>query len=119
VVSGIACKKRVLLVGPNPHGTHPRWLDFETVMVESADDLLFPAVAQEASDIVIMDDNFASIVSAVMWGRCVRHPCRRGLRRLVLLAGLCVCWVVVSRLNSSELEEKRQNVSNSSPEDSS
>ena len=26
---------------------------------------------QEASDIVIMDDNFASIVNAVKWGRCV------------------------------------------------
>ena len=28
-------------------------------------------VAKNASDIIIMDDNFKSIVSAVMWGRCV------------------------------------------------
>ncbi|KAJ7034959.1 calcium-transporting ATPase [Mycena alexandri] len=28
-------------------------------------------VAKEASDIILMDDNFASIVKAIMWGRCV------------------------------------------------
>jgi len=28
-------------------------------------------VAKNASDIIIMDDNFSSIVAAVMWGRCV------------------------------------------------
>ena len=27
-------------------------------------------VAKEASDIILMDDNFSSIVSAIMWGRC-------------------------------------------------
>ncbi|KAG9085466.1 hypothetical protein FS749_004392 [Ceratobasidium sp. UAMH 11750] len=28
-------------------------------------------IAKEASDIILMDDNFASVVSAIMWGRCV------------------------------------------------
>ena len=28
-------------------------------------------VAKEASDIILMDDNFTSIVKAVMWGRTV------------------------------------------------
>lgn len=28
-------------------------------------------IAKEASDIVILDDNFVSIVSAVKWGRAV------------------------------------------------
>jgi len=28
-------------------------------------------VAKEASDIILMDDNFTSIVKAIMWGRCV------------------------------------------------
>ncbi|KDQ49090.1 hypothetical protein JAAARDRAFT_686421 [Jaapia argillacea MUCL 33604] len=28
-------------------------------------------VAKEASDIILMDDNFSSIVKAIMWGRCV------------------------------------------------
>jgi len=34
-------------------------------------------VAQEASDIVIMDDNFASIVKTVMWGRSVYDNIRK------------------------------------------
>ena len=29
------------------------------------------AVVQEASDIIIMDDNFSSIVKSVLWGRLV------------------------------------------------
>ncbi|GKD19976.1 calcium-transporting ATPase 12, plasma membrane-type-like protein [Tanacetum coccineum] len=29
-------------------------------------------VAKESSDIIILDDNFASVVMALMWGRCVR-----------------------------------------------
>jgi hypothetical protein len=28
-------------------------------------------VAKNASDVIIMDDNFVSIVAAVKWGRCV------------------------------------------------
>jgi len=34
-------------------------------------------VAKEASDIVIMDDNFASIVNTVKWGRCVYDNIRK------------------------------------------
>eukprot|EP00741_Cyanophora_paradoxa_P020079 tig00021234_g19380.t1 len=34
-------------------------------------------VAKEASDIVLMDDNFTSIVNAVMWGRCVYENIRK------------------------------------------
>jgi len=37
-------------------------------------------VAKEASDIVIMDDNFASIVKAVMWGRSVFDNIRKFLQ---------------------------------------
>lgn len=37
-------------------------------------------VAKEASDIVIMDDNFSSIVKAVMWGRCVFDNIRKFLQ---------------------------------------
>ena len=28
-------------------------------------------VAKEASDIILMEDNFSSIVKAIMWGHCV------------------------------------------------
>lgn len=34
-------------------------------------------VAKEASDIIIMDDNFASIVKTVKWGRCVYDNIRK------------------------------------------
>merc|ERR1719436_2258169 len=34
-------------------------------------------VAQEASDIIIMDDNFASIVKTVQWGRSVYDNIRK------------------------------------------
>eukprot|EP00961_Rhodomonas_salina_P276124 3730355-Rhodomonas_salina.1 len=35
---------------------------------------------QEASDIVIMDDNFSSIVKSVLWGRSVYDNIRRFLQ---------------------------------------
>ncbi|KAL2913623.1 plasma membrane calcium [Polyrhizophydium stewartii] len=37
-------------------------------------------VAKEASDIVLMDDNFASLVKAVLWGRCVYDSIRKFLQ---------------------------------------
>ena len=37
-------------------------------------------VAKEASDIILMDDNFSSIVSAIMWGRCVNDAVRKFLQ---------------------------------------
>ena len=37
-------------------------------------------LAKEASDIVILDDNFKSIVSSVMWGRCIFNNVRRFLQ---------------------------------------
>lgn len=38
------------------------------------------AVAKEASDIILMDDNFASLVKAVVWGRCVYDSIRKFLQ---------------------------------------
>ena len=37
-------------------------------------------VAKEASDIVLMDDNFASIVKAIMWGRAVNDSVKKFLQ---------------------------------------
>ncbi|KZW01245.1 calcium-translocating P-type ATPase [Exidia glandulosa HHB12029] len=37
-------------------------------------------VAKEASDIILLDDNFVSIVSAIMWGRCVNDAVRKFLQ---------------------------------------
>jgi Ca2+-transporting ATPase len=36
-------------------------------------------VAKEASDIVVLDDNFASLVKAVVWGRSVYDSVRKFL----------------------------------------
>ena len=38
------------------------------------------AVAKEAADIILMDDNFASAVKAVLWGRCVYDSIRKFLQ---------------------------------------
>jgi Ca2+-transporting ATPase len=40
-------------------------------------------VAKEASDIVLMDDAFPSIVNAIMWGRCVNNSVRKFLQFLI------------------------------------
>lgn len=37
-------------------------------------------VAKEAADVIILDDNFASIVKSVMWGRCVYDNIRKFLQ---------------------------------------
>jgi len=36
-------------------------------------------VAREAADIILMDDNFTSIVKAVMWGRNIYDSVRKFL----------------------------------------
>lgn len=40
----------------------------------------YTTVAKEASDIIILDDNFGSIVKAVMWGRSVFDNIRKFLQ---------------------------------------
>ena len=37
-------------------------------------------VAKEASDIILMDDNFASIVKAILWGRCIGDAVKKFLQ---------------------------------------
>jgi hypothetical protein len=51
-------------------------------------------VAKEASDIIIMDDDFASIVSAIMWGRCVNDSVKKFLQfQISVVSSLpsCLC----------------------------
>ena len=52
-------------------------------------------VAKEAADIVILDDNFTSIVKAVMWGRCVFSNIRKFLQfqLTINLVALIVAFV--------------------------
>ncbi len=46
-------------------------------------------VAKEAADIVILDDNFSSIVKSVSWGRCVFA----NLRKFLQVRCLTYCWL--------------------------
>ncbi len=51
-------------------------------------------VAKQASDIIILDDNFSSIVKAVMWGRNVRENIQKFLQfqLTVNVVGNTVCY---------------------------
>lgn len=58
-------------------------------------------VAKEASDIILMDDNFSSIVSAIMWGRCVNDAVRKFLQFQVSVNIAAVIITFVSAVASS------------------
>ena len=47
--------------------------------------------AKEASDIILMDDNFASIVKVVMWGRCVNDA----IRKFIQFQGSAIITVII------------------------
>ncbi|KAF7374979.1 Calcium-transporting ATPase [Mycena sanguinolenta] len=59
-------------------------------------------VAKEASDIILMDDNFASIVKAIMWGRCVNDAVRKFLQFQVSTNVTAVVITFVSAVASSQ-----------------
>ncbi|KAG0145622.1 hypothetical protein CROQUDRAFT_45541 [Cronartium quercuum f. sp. fusiforme G11] len=60
-------------------------------------------VAKEASDIILMDDNFASIVDAIMWGRCVNDSVKKFLQfQLSVNITAVVITFVTSVASSSE-----------------
>ena len=61
-------------------------------------------VAKEASDIILMDDNFASIVKAIMWGRCVNDAVRKFLQFQISVNITAVIVTFVSSVASSEEE---------------
>ncbi len=60
-------------------------------------------VAKEASDIVIMDDNFASIVQGVKWGRAIVENVRKFLQfQLTVNVSACLLTFVVACLNNGD-----------------
>ncbi|KAH9168805.1 calcium-translocating P-type ATPase [Lactarius sanguifluus] len=61
-------------------------------------------VAKEASDIILMDDNFSSIVKAIMWGRCVNDAVRKFLQFQIATNVTAVVITFVSALASNEEE---------------
>ncbi|KAK0599030.1 hypothetical protein LWI29_001747 [Acer saccharum] len=54
-------------------------------------------VAKESSDIAILDDNFASVVTVLRWGRCVYNNIQKFLQfqLTVSIAGLVINFVTV------------------------
>ena len=60
--------------------------------------------AKEASDIILMDDNFASIVKAIMWGRCVNDAVRKFLQFQISTNITTVIIAFVSAVSSSQEE---------------
>jgi Ca2+-transporting ATPase len=61
-------------------------------------------VAKEASDIILMDDNFASIVKAIIWGRCVNDAVRKFLQFQISTNVTAVVITFVSAVASAEEE---------------
>lgn len=61
-------------------------------------------VAKEASDIILMDDNFSSIVQAIMWGRCVNDAVRKFLQFQISTNITAVIITFVSAVASASEE---------------
>jgi magnesium-transporting ATPase (P-type) len=61
-------------------------------------------VAKEASDIVLLDDNFASIVKAVMWGRTVFDAVRKFLQFQLTVNVTAVTTAFITAVASTDNE---------------
>lgn len=61
-------------------------------------------VAKEASDIILMDDNFASIVTAISWGRCVNDSVKKFLQFQISVNITAVLLTYISAVASSDEE---------------
>jgi len=59
-------------------------------------------VAKEASDIILMDDNFASIVNALMWGRAVNDAVRKFLQFQITVNITAVLLAFISAVSSDK-----------------
>jgi len=61
-------------------------------------------VAKETSDIILMDDNFASIVKVIMWSRCVNDAVRKFLQSQISTNITAAIITFVSAVASDEEE---------------
>lgn len=59
-------------------------------------------VAKEASSIILMDDNFSSIVKAIMWGRAVNDAVRKFLQFQLTVNITAVLLTFVTAVSSSD-----------------
>ncbi|KAH8422449.1 uncharacterized protein LDX57_000204 [Aspergillus melleus] len=60
-------------------------------------------VAKEASAIVLMDDNFASILTALMWGRAVNDAVRKFLQFQITVNITAVLMTFISSVSDAEM----------------
>lgn len=59
-------------------------------------------VAKEASSIILLDDNFKSIVTAICWGRAVNDAVARFLQFQITVNITAVCLTFVSSVSNSD-----------------
>ncbi|KAK4520697.1 Ras- protein RABG3f [Mucor velutinosus] len=59
-------------------------------------------VAKEASSIILMDDNFSSIVKAIMWGRCVNDAVKKFLEFQITVNIVAVILTFISAVASTD-----------------
>ncbi|KAK3081909.1 hypothetical protein LTS18_012600 [Coniosporium uncinatum] len=59
-------------------------------------------VAKEASDIILMDDNFASIIKALLWGRTVNDAVKKFLQFQITVNITAVLLTFISAVASDE-----------------
>lgn len=59
-------------------------------------------VAKEASSIILMDDNFSSIVRAISWGRCVNDAVKKFLQFQLTVNVTAVVLTLVSAVTSDD-----------------
>jgi Ca2+-transporting ATPase len=59
-------------------------------------------VAKEASSIILMDDNFSSIVKAIMWGRCVNDAVKKFLEFQITVNITAVILTFISAVVSTQ-----------------
>ena len=60
------------------------------------------SVAKEASDIILMDDNFTSIVKAVMWGRNIYENIRKFLQFQLVVSYVAVIFSFIASVTVGE-----------------
>ncbi|RIB09099.1 hypothetical protein C2G38_1981810 [Gigaspora rosea] len=58
--------------------------------------------AKEASSIILMDDNFSSIVKAIMWGRCVNDAVKKFLQFQLTVNVTAVALTFISAVSSDQ-----------------
>ncbi|KAG1456396.1 hypothetical protein G6F56_006840 [Rhizopus delemar] len=59
-------------------------------------------VAKEASSIILMDDNFSSIIRAIMWGRCVNDAVKKFLEFQLTVNITAVILTFISAVASTD-----------------